>query len=500
MLTLDPEAEKRAKELLYRCLEELGATKAALYLAGDAASFELVTHYGFGRRDAVVVSIKPGDALWDWIRRHRTGPAFLNDVHDDRALAQVLDAASSARLMTIPLTLGDRLVGLVDLRDKGRRAQFEAADIPVARSVATALVEFVRGLGIYGPVPAPAEAPPAPAPAPPPRPPAEARPPLLHTSAIEPVAALLRTVAAFPGVAATALAVSDGRTVRVAVHRTMPLDNQQREALATHQFARFEEAGARVPPPARWGWTEEDSGGSERHADEIRTALLLGGPPLWVVASFVTAARSGLAEPLLAITHRHFEQARALSAYRRAARGLARILLEPGETSFPHLRQHSQAVSELAQRMAAALALGEEQEELVTVAAYLHDLGMRELDYARIYRMERPGEAERRTYQRHPIVGARIVEASEFPGGLARAILHHHERWDGAGYPQRLAAHAIPLASRIIHLAEVFDVLTSPASYRRGVGRDGALQAIRAEAGRQFDPELVPVLVKVVGA
>ena len=85
--------------------------------------------------------------------------------------------------------------------------------------------------------------------------------------------------------------------------------------------------------------------------------------------------------------------------------------------------------------MVAALHLSEDEEELITVAAYLHDVGMRELDYARVYRMERPGEQERRLYQRHPVVGARIVEAAEFPGDLAGAIRHHHERWDGAGLP-----------------------------------------------------------------
>jgi putative nucleotidyltransferase with HDIG domain len=501
VVALDPDAERRAKELLYRCMEELSATKAALYLAGEGASFDLVTHYGFGKRDAIAVAVKPGDPLWDWIRRHRTGPASLNDAHDDGGLARILAEAGSARLLTIPLTLGDRLVGLVDARDKARRAAFDGADIATARAIGASLVGFVRELGIYAPATEEAQATVSvPASAGVTSVGTEARPPLLHVSALEPLASLTRAFAAFPGVAVAALTLTDGRAVRAAVYRALPLDNQQREALATHQFARLEEGGARVPPPARWGWSEEDSGGSERRLEEIRTALLLKGPPLWAVMSVVTAARGNAGESLLALARQHVDQAKALTSYRRAARNLARILLEPGETSYSHLRQHSQAVSELAQRMAAALALGNEQEELVTISAYLHDLGMRELDYARIYRMERPGEAERRMYQRHPVVGARIVETAEFPGGLAPAILHHHERWDGSGYPHRLAGRSIPLPSRIIHLAEVYDVLTSASSYRRGLGRDGALQTIRAEAGRQFDPDLVPILVKVVGA
>ncbi len=132
------------------------------------------------------------------------------------------------------------------------------------------------------------------------------------------------------------------------------------------------------------------------------------------------------------------------------------------------------------------------------MAAYLHDVGLRELDYARIYRMERPGELEKRMYQRHPVVGARILESAEFPGDLAGVVRHHHERWDGGGYPNRLAGRNIPLGSRIIHLAEVYDVLTSPSSYRRTLGRNAALDLIRSESGRQFDPELVPLFEDLV--
>jgi putative nucleotidyltransferase with HDIG domain len=151
-------------------------------------------------------------------------------------------------------------------------------------------------------------------------------------------------------------------------------------------------------------------------------------------------------------------------------------------------------VSELAQRLAVMLRLSEEDEETVTVAAYLHDVGMRELDYAKLYRIEKPGEADLRTFQRHPVVGARIIEGTEFPGDLTRAIRHHHERWDGTGYPHRLVGRAIPLAARIIHLAEVFDTLTSSSSYKRPVGREAALDILRGEAGKQFDPELVPLM------
>jgi putative nucleotidyltransferase with HDIG domain len=283
------------------------------------------------------------------------------------------------------------------------------------------------------------------------------------------------------------------------VVRTVPLEATLRQSVLTHQKVRFDEAGAHVPPTERWAWHEEDSGGTTKRGDEIRTALLHGAPPVVVACSIVSDAAAG-GQEILTVLARQFALSLKLRNYRRAARNLARILLEPGETSYNYLRQHSQAVSELAQRMAASLGLGEEEEELVTLAGYLHDIGMRELEYQRTYRMERPGEMEKRLFQRHPVVGARIVESAVFPGDLAGAIRHHHERWDGSGYPNKLAGRSIPLASRIIHLAEVWDVLTSPSSYKRNLGREAALDLIRQETGRQFDPELVPVLEQVVRA
>ena len=221
---------------------------------------------------------------------------------------------------------------------------------------------------------------------------------------------------------------------------------------------------------------------------------------MWLVFSVLTPSGSTAGDTVLALARGQFDLARLVRDYRRAARNLARILLEPGEASFPHLRQHSQAVSELAQRVAAGLGVREEEEEVITVAAYLHDVGMRELEYARVYRMERPTDLEKRVYQRHPVVGARILESAEFPGDLAGIVRHHHERWDGAGYPNRLAGRNIPLGSRIVHVAEVYDVLTSPSSYRRTLGRDRALDVIRGESGHQFDPELVPLFEDLVRA
>ncbi|MFI5142859.1 MAG: HD domain-containing phosphohydrolase [Thermoanaerobaculales bacterium] len=495
----DPDRELRAKEILYRCLEQLGVTKAALYLSGSDGSFELVTSYGFGRRDAVAAEVKTGHPMWNWIRRHRTSPAFANDVTDVRDLRTSLESAGTSRILTIPVNVGTRLVGFVDARDKGRKAAFEADDVPLARTIGTAFEDWLREIGAYGePASPPASGAPASSPS-------ESGPAAVqvtsipHRTAIEEVTAVLRSLAPLPGVAATALTLTDGSSVKVLALRTAPLDHRQQKALAAHQAEALTSIIGQLPPASRWDWEEQDSGGSERSGEEIRTTTLLTGPPIWVVLSVVTRGPHAVAERILAVSRRHLETALALVDYRRAARNLARVLLEPGESSFPHLRQHAQATSELVQRIASVLHLRDDEEELLTIAAYLHDLGMRELDYARVYRMG-PGEVERRLFQRHPVVGARILEGTAFPGELPVAVRHHHERWDGGGYPQRLAGRNIPRSSRIIHLAEVYDTLTSASSYKRPVGRESALEIIRSEAGTQFDPELIPALEEAVQA
>jgi putative nucleotidyltransferase with HDIG domain len=496
----DSQRQLRAKEILYRCMEELEATKAALYLEGEGGDFELATSYGFGRRDTLPPGVKAGEPMWDWIRRNRTSPAYINELKDFPSLQPLLEGAGTSRLMTIPLSVGSRLVGLVDARDKSRKAPFGTEDVIIGRSIGQALEAWLIEVGTYGRPSAESQSalhPPAPPVTAPPRMDTLSFP---HRWIIEDLTGLMRALARLPGVAAAALSVTDSRTIRTLVLRTAPLDQQRREALSSHQSRTLQDAGVRLPPANRWGWDEQDSNGPETRYEEIRTAVLHNGPPVWVVLSLVTPTASPVAEAVFAAASHQLSLARMVRDYRRAARNLARVLLEPGETAFPHLRQHSQTTSELAQRLAAMLHLSDQDEELITVAAYLHDVGMRELEYSRVYRMDRPGEQERRLYQRHPVVGARIVETAEFPGDLAGAIRYHHERWDGTGYPQRLAGRNIPLPSRIIHLAEVYDVLTSPSSYRRSAGRDTALDVIRSEAGKQFDPELVPVFAEVVRA
>lgn len=491
MLPLDPEASRRLKESLYRFLEELQTTKAALYLLGHGNTYELAESYGFGRREALLAQVGTDHPLFHWVRRHRTRPAVLANPEQEPALAELLRLAGSSTMLTVPLISGETLVGFVDARDRGGRLPYGPEELAKAHQLADGLVQVLADLGL------------AAAPPPPPSPPAPAASETPTATgkfpqAVERLAGVAGALIQGEGIAALALTLAEGQMARCVLWAANPLEANEREAIARHQTQFAAQQGVALPPVERWGFVERPALAGEVRREEIRTALLASGS-LQVLASAVGESGGQAAASALAVLSGVWELAQREQLVRRACRNLARILLEPGDVSFPHLRQHSQAVSELAQKIAQELGLSQEEEELVTLAGYLHDVGMRELDYQRIYRLDKPLEADRRLYQRHPLVGARILEASAYPG-LAEAVRHHHERWDGTGYPQRLAGRNIPLAARIVHVAEVYDVLTSPSSYKRPVTREQALEVMEREAGKQFDPQLVPVLAKVVGA
>jgi putative nucleotidyltransferase with HDIG domain len=158
---------------------------------------------------------------------------------------------------------------------------------------------------------------------------------------------------------------------------------------------------------------------------------------------------------------------------------------------------HSEAVSRLAFSMAQKLDLSPERTEAAVLAGILHDVGMRELDYERLYCSSSPSADDRIRYQKHPKIGAQILLGTGLDE-VVSAVRHHHERWDGTGYPDRLAREEIPFLARLVHVAEVFDVLTVPGRYRPTVSPGRAMEIIDRGKRHQFDPEMVEVLARVV--
>jgi putative nucleotidyltransferase with HDIG domain len=184
-------------------------------------------------------------------------------------------------------------------------------------------------------------------------------------------------------------------------------------------------------------------------------------------------------------------EAKDFACYRDSYRGWVHKFLEPGIKRFTGLKQHSLAVGRLARQFASYLSLPSNQVEQLTVAGILHDVGLRELDYDRLSEKRTLTEGEMRLARNHPIVGALLLEDLEFPYPVAPIVRHHHERFDGSGYPDHLRGGQIPFGARVIHILEAFDAMTSSASYRPPISREAALEILVSKGETQFDPDLV---------
>jgi diguanylate cyclase (GGDEF)-like protein/putative nucleotidyltransferase with HDIG domain len=177
----------------------------------------------------------------------------------------------------------------------------------------------------------------------------------------------------------------------------------------------------------------------------------------------------------------------------RAAASLARAV----DTRDAYTGSHSQRVAQLAGRIAEQMGLSAEQIELTRLAASLHDLGKLAVPEEILRKPASLSEPERVVLERHPQIGFRMLESLGVDP-VAEWVLHHHERWDGTGYPNRLTGESIPLGARIIFVADAFDAMTSDRVYRRSLDHADAVAELERCSGTQFDPAIVQVFVETL--
>ena len=168
------------------------------------------------------------------------------------------------------------------------------------------------------------------------------------------------------------------------------------------------------------------------------------------------------------------------------------------EAKTPLAVGHSKRVAALAVAMGRKLCLGGEEIRRLYFGAMLHDVGLAAVDEPILNSPEPLTVEQFCAMARHPVIGADIMSKSGFLGGSRDIILHHHERFDGSGYPSGLKGRAIPLGARIVSMADAFDAMTNPPPYSRTLSEGEALVEIERFAGTQFDPGLVRLLVEVV--
>ncbi len=176
---------------------------------------------------------------------------------------------------------------------------------------------------------------------------------------------------------------------------------------------------------------------------------------------------------------------------------VAEKLLEPDFTHYPELRRHTDSVVTRVDQFARFLALPAQDAENARILAIVHDVGMRLLDYPRLYRKPNMQPDEIHLLREHVYVGAAVVEPL-LGNEIARGVLCHHERVDGRGYPNELHGDEIPLLARIVQICDAWSAMTDPDTYQPVESTDNALAIITRGAGSQFDAELASRFVAMM--
>lgn len=201
--------------------------------------------------------------------------------------------------------------------------------------------------------------------------------------------------------------------------------------------------------------------------------------PGWVLA---------LSVPLLGVRQLY----RMNYQLRQSSEELLQLMVKAIEARDPYTSGHSRRVSEYATIIARAVGLRQKAVQRITTAALLHDVGKIYEDFAPILRKPTALTPEERVVmESHSERGAQLVATVSQLEDLVPVIRHHHERWDGTGYPSRIAGEAIPIGARVIMLADTIDAMTSDRPYRAALGKEVVMAELRRVASRQFDPDLV---------
>jgi putative nucleotidyltransferase with HDIG domain len=225
----------------------------------------------------------------------------------------------------------------------------------------------------------------------------------------------------------------------------------------------------------------------------------IGGGALALFAVLMLSSQRLLGQ-VFAAEHRAEQLEERMEAFAKLHVGLLHTMIRTLDLRDRMTARHSAAVAHYAREIAAAIGMSAAEQEIVHTAALLHDIGKFNLPDD-ILKADVPlGDTEWELIRTHPEEGARLVSHLEGYAAAAELVRAHHERFDGKGYPHGLARTQIPLGSRIISVADTYDVLTARDSYRKPVSSAQAIEELRRVAGSQLDPAVVNVFVELLGS
>ena len=224
--------------------------------------------------------------------------------------------------------------------------------------------------------------------------------------------------------------------------------------------------------------------------DRLRAALAQGARD--------AAAREQQLERYAADLRESFKRERAQAEeLRRSYKATVQALSNAVEARDAYTGKHAERVTAYGLEGARVIGMSVEDAPELEFGFLLHDIGKVAIPDAILYKPEALTVSERALMEQHPVIGAEIVRGIEFLSGAIQVVRSHHERWDGAGYPDRLSAEDIPLAARVFSVADVLDALTTDRPYRPASPLGVARDMITAETGRQFDPQVIDAFTSI---
>ncbi len=189
----------------------------------------------------------------------------------------------------------------------------------------------------------------------------------------------------------------------------------------------------------------------------------------------------------------HIEQERES---RKLLRSFVKSIQERDTVTY----EHSRRVAAYAYRIALHLGWTRREASNLALAALVHDLGKTWIANDILNKAAALSDEERRTIERHPVIGARILIGCDVDPFYVETVLHHHETWDGRGYPEGLQGEDIPLGARILAVADVYDALTTERPYKAPLSKDAAREWLLRGSAAKFDPMVVNAFLELLNA
>jgi putative nucleotidyltransferase with HDIG domain len=183
-----------------------------------------------------------------------------------------------------------------------------------------------------------------------------------------------------------------------------------------------------------------------------------------------------------------------------SAEGVLRALAAEVEAENSHTTAHTERVALVARHLAMRLRLRDEDEDIAWRGGKMHDIGKLGIPHTILHKRGPLAADEWAVMRQHPLIGENMVRPLKTAQGLLPIIRHHHERWDGTGYPDGLQGEQIPLLARIVATCDAYDSMVSDRPYRPGRPHPTAVAILKSGRGSQWDPHVVDILIEEVPA